>query len=66
MTMSASVTKISAVAIVPMAAAVARAISFSLWQISSHCFLPPTAATTTPNTIVFPLSIILRYGQVQW
>lgn len=61
MTKPASVTKIITVAIVPMAAAIASAISFSLWQIASHCFLPPTtAATTAPNTIAFPLTIIFR------
>lgn len=56
-----SVTKIIIVAIVPMAAAIASAISLSLWQIPCHCFFPPTtAATTTSNTIAFPFTIILR------
>lgn len=64
MTKPASITvgaKITIVTIMPMAAATTTAISFSLWQIASHCFLPPTTAATTATATAsaFPFTVFL-------
>lgn len=58
-TTSAGITTVATVAMA--ATAIISGLRFSLWQIASHSFLPPTATATTATTstpTVFPFTII--------
>lgn len=63
MTQSSITTRAGITTVAMIAVAITSAIRFSLWQIASHSFLPPTTAattTTTATSAAFPFTIILR------